>query len=262
MFEGEYEKAYQILHSVYDAEDPRMLMETANLLELAIRTERRKEAKELLKIMGKNSISRIIPLHFHYSITGTISEELEAISLLGIYDDKTLSELDTFALQFVVDKRESFLMAEHISDHIFLTCKRSMVFFPSKDIPKAIEYWEILQDFIKTQKFTALSEHLRPFVNEDLFSSIDYENKDESEITSGYIEAVISAEAHLFRARFIKDPSLIFLLDTIAETFMLLSDGSPLADLWYEEAQKNANAKNAFDLQYDMGRFGQKPVFH
>ncbi len=160
MLEGEYEKAYQILQSVYDSEDPRMFMETANLLGLAIRTERRKEAKELLRIMGKNSASRIIPLHFHYSITGTISEELEAISLLGIYDDNTLSELDGFALQFAVDKRESFLMAKHISDHTFLTCKRSMAFFPSKNIVKAIEYWGILQDFIKNQKFTTLWEHL------------------------------------------------------------------------------------------------------
>ncbi len=79
---------------------------------------------------------------------------------------------------------------------------------------------------------------------------------------STYIQVAISAEAHICRKIFLKDPSLVFLLDMIAETLMLLPDCSSLADLWYEETQNCANIKNAFDLQYDIGRFGQTPVLH
>lgn len=49
--EGEYEKAYETLEKIYTPDNPKMLFETGHMIEFAIATKRRKEAKKFLSVM-------------------------------------------------------------------------------------------------------------------------------------------------------------------------------------------------------------------
>ena len=75
---------------VYSHDNPKMNFETGRIVELAIATERREEAKEALSIMERNGIEGTSALRFYYLTTGTRAEKLEAIRLLGVYDRETL----------------------------------------------------------------------------------------------------------------------------------------------------------------------------
>lgn len=260
--EGEYEKAYETLKKIYTSDNPKMLFETGRMVELAIATKRRKEAKELLSAMEWRYIKGTESLRFYYLTTGTEKEKIEAIRLLGVYDQEDFKWIDETLLESAFSRMKTFLKRKNTPKDICLTCKRSDALFPVKDMDNAVVYWQELQENIREKQFSLLSEHLEPFTDQDTLIRVTRGDVDESKTELSNVQIGLATEALFFRTRFMKDADFTLLADVIAKTFDILPGCEALAENWYEEARKHTTNEHAFALGYDIGTFWRKPTLH
>jgi len=179
--EGREEKAYEILEKTYSFDNPQMLFESGRMVELAIATGRRKEAKKHLSVMEANNIKGATELRFYYLATGTEAEKLEAIRLLGIYDDETIRTFDEKLLEYIFDKIQNSLTKKDAPKNTLLICKRTQSLFPSPSLHSAIEYWKEIQKTIQENELSLFWEYLESFTEDDTLVPMIPESAEESE---------------------------------------------------------------------------------
>ncbi|EKD44534.1 MAG: hypothetical protein ACD_71C00108G0001 [uncultured bacterium (gcode 4)] len=260
--EGEYEKAYETLEKIYTPDNPKMLFETGHMIEFAIATKRRKEAKKFLSVMEWSDIKGTESLRFYYLTTGTEKERLEAIRLLGVYDQDDFRWIDETLLEPAFNRMKTFLKRKNTPKDIHLICKRSDALFPVKDMNNAMVYWQELQESVREKQFSLLCEHLEPFTDQDTLIRVTRGDVDEPKTELSSVQIGLATEAFFFRTRFMRDVNFTLLADVIAKTFDILPWCEALAENWYEEARKHTTNEHAFALGYDVGKFWRKPTLH